>query len=210
MWVSPMSKSKEPDTDTIVEDELVNVGGKEPDGKPAAIGRWTFQTKKVRDVLLTWLEGRVLNPFAGKTQLSEYKRGIEEVRNDLNPERDAEYHHDAVELGDVFEPASFDVIVLDPPFDQTQSDEHYDGLHARDMGDIRRKLAPLVKPGGRMVEFGWDMWGASDYFDLWVREDKRFFRRAMPGRHPILMTVDKKAQMTLSDNAPTRSGGSDA
>ncbi|WP_324758182.1 hypothetical protein [Haloarcula montana] len=194
-----MSKTREPDTGEIDEEDLVNVGGKEPNGKPAAIGRWTFQTKKVRDELLSWLEGRVLNAFAGKTRLSDYKNGIEEVRNDLNPERDADYHVDAVELGQMFDENTFDVVVLDPPFDQTQSDELYDGLHARDMGDIRRAVAPLVKPGGRIVEFGWDMWGASDYFDLWSREHKRFFRRAMPGRHPILMTVDKKTQMTLSD-----------
>lgn len=69
-----------------------NIGGKEPDGKPAAIGRWTFQTKKVRDALLPYLDGRVLNAFAGKTHLAEYKRGITEIRNDINPERDADYH----------------------------------------------------------------------------------------------------------------------
>jgi len=199
-----MSKPREPDTGGIKQRDITNIGGKEPNGKPAAIDRWTFQTKKVRDELLGWLDGRVLNAFAGKTQLADYKNGIEEITNDLNPERDADYHVDAAELGEIFDENSFDVVVLDPPFDQTQSDELYDGLHARDMGEIRRTVAPLVKPGGRIVEFGWDMWGASDYFDLWVREHKRFFRRAMPGRHPILMTVDRKTQMTLSDSPQTQ------
>lgn len=182
-------------------DATTNIGGKEPGGKPAAIGRWTFQTKKVRDTLLPFLEGRVLNPFAGETRLSDYKRGITEVRNDLNPERPAEYHVDAAELGEIFDEDSFDVVVLDPPFDQAQSDEHYDGLHARDMGTIRKALAPLVKPGGAIVEFGWNLWGAADYYDGWEREEKLLFRRAIPGRQPVLMVVDRRINQTTLTEA---------
>lgn len=177
----------------------VNVGGKEPDGKPAAIGRWTFETKKVRDRLLPLLNGRVLNAFAGKVRLDEHRRGIEEVRNDINPERDADYQLDAADLGDVIEPSSIDVAVLDPPFDQTQSDEHYDGLHARDMGDVRKEIAPLVKTGGLIVEFGWSLWDASDYFDGWYREGMVLFRRGIPDRRPVFMTVCAKSQATLQD-----------
>lgn len=176
----------------------VNIGGKEPNGKPSAIGRWTFKTRKVREALLPYLEGRVLNAFAGKTRLDAHKRGIEEVRNDLNPERDADYHLDAVDLGDEFDEESFDVIVLDPPFDQSQADEHYDGMHARDMGAIRKSVGPLVKPGGRIVEFGWNLWGAADYFDRWSREKELLFRRGIPDRQPVLMTVDMKSQTLLT------------
>lgn len=174
-----------------------NIGGKEPDGKPAAIGRWTFQTKKVRDVLLQYLDGRVLNAFAGKTDLAEYKRGITEIRNDLNPERDADYHLDVADLGEKFDEDTFDVVVLDPPFDQSQADEHYDGMHARDMGSVRNAVAPLVKPGGRIVEFGWSLWGAADYSKQWEREEKLLFRRGIPDRQPVLMVVDRRIQHTL-------------
>jgi len=195
-------------------DDTANIGGKEPDGKPAAIGRWTFQTKRVRDTLLPYLQGDILNAFAGKTRLEVYKRGIAEVRNDLNPERAAEYHVDAADLGEIFDEDFFDVVVLDPPFDQTQSDEHYDGLHARDMGSVRKAVAPLVKPGGRIVEFGWNLWGAADYFRGWERKDKLLFRRAIPERQPVLMAVDRRSQSTiLSDggdwNARTSDTGSD-
>ena len=176
-----------------------NIGGKEPNGKPAAIGRWTFQTKKVRDTLLPHLDGRVLNAFAGETRLDDYRRGITEIRNDLNPERDADYHIDAANLGDVFEPKSFDVAVLDPPFSQSQSEEHYDGLHARDMGEVRREVAKLVKPGGRIVEFGFNLYDASDYLTHWHREDKRLFRRAIPERPPVFMTVCERSQRTFTD-----------
>ena len=178
-------------------DDITNIGGKEPNGKPAAIGRWTFQTKKVRDEVLKHTNGRVLNAFAGKTKLSDYKRGLTEVRNDINPLRPADYHFDAVEIGDVFDDESFDAVVLDPPFDQTQSDEHYEGMHARDMADVRKAVAPLVKPGGVIVELGWNMWGAADYFDEWVRDEKLLFRRGIPARQPVLMVADRKAQSKL-------------
>lgn len=181
------------------DDDIENIGGREPDGKPAAIGRWTFQTKKVRDTLLPYLEGRVLNAFAGKTRLSDYKRGITEVRNDINPDRDADYHHDAADLGDLLVEDSFDVVVLDPPFDQTQSEEHYDGMHARDMGEIRKAVKPLVKPGGCIVEFGWSLWGAADYFDGWEREEKLLFRRGIPDRRPVFMVVDRNTRRPLSE-----------
>jgi len=174
-----------------------NIGGKEPGGKPSAINRWTFQTKKVRDVLLPYLKGRVLNAFAGKTQLKNYKRGITEIRNDLDPDRVADYHVDAADLGEMFDEDSFDVVVLDPPFDQTQSEEHYDGFHARDMGDVRKEVSPLVKPGGVIVEFGWSLWGTADYFDGWEREEKLLFRRGIPDRRPVLMTADRRVNQTL-------------
>jgi hypothetical protein len=199
-----MSKIELPDEVLDLTGNTTNIGGKEPDGKPAAIDRWTFQTKKVRDTLLPFLNGRVLNAFAGKTRLDEYKRGIEEVRNDLNPDRDADYHVDAADLGEIFDDRTFDVVVLDPPFDQQQADEHYDSMHARDMGEIRKTVAPLVKPGGRIVEFGWNLWGAADYFDGWVRDEKLLFRRGIPDRQPMLMVVDRKAQATFS---PRSSGG---
>ena len=174
---------------------VVNVGGKEPDGKPSAIGRWTFATKKVRDELLPHVRGDVLNAFAGKTKLGV--NGAKIVRNDINPERDADLHVDAATLDTEFDECSFDVVILDPPFDQTQSDEHYDGLHARDMGDVRKAVAPLVRPGGEIVEFGWSMWGAADYFDGWTRDRRVVFRRGIPDRQPVFMTVDRNAQRRL-------------
>lgn len=180
-----------------LDDNTTNIGGKEPDGKPSAIGRWTFQTKIVRDRLLRHLDGRVLNAFAGETRLADYKRGLTEVRNDLNPDRPADYHVDAVELGEMFDEDSFDAVVLDPPFDQTQSDELYDGLHARDMGQIRKSVVPLVKPGGVVVEFGWNLWGAADYFNGWERVEPLLFRRAIPERQPIMMVADRRVNATL-------------
>jgi len=171
------------------------IGGKEPDGKPAAIGRWTFQTRIVREIVLDELKGRVLNACAGKTKLE--KGGVEIVRNDLNPEIDADHHVDIEKVDEVFEPDSFDVVILDPPFDQSQSDEHYDGLHARNLGKARQKLVELIRPGGKIIELGWSTWSASDYFQEFDEVDSIHLRRAMPDRKPIFVTVDRRTQQPL-------------
>lgn len=179
--------------------QLHNIGGKETDGKPACIGRWTFQTQKIRQEVESHLRGRVLNACAGKTKLRT--EAVEEiVRNDINPERDADMHVDVCEMARHCEANSFDVIVFDPPFDQKQADEHYDGLHARDVGEARKQLAELVGPGGSIVELGWSMWGAADYFDGWDRDETHVFRRGIPDRPPVYLTVDTNRQTTLSEN----------
>jgi len=181
----------------IKECDREEIGGKEPGGKPSAIGRWTFQTRIVREIVLDELDGRVLNACAGKTKLE--KEGVEIVRNDINPEIDADYHVDIEEIDTVFDEDSFDVVVLDPPFDQTQSDEHYDGLHARNLGKARQKLVELIRPGGKIVELGWSTWSASEFFQGFEEAKPPIhLRRAMPGRKPIFVTVDRRNTHSLA------------
>jgi len=61
---------------------------------------------------------------------------------------DADYHYAVVEIGENFDEDSFDSVVFDPPFDQEQAREHYDGMHDTQRGPARRKLMGLVRPGG--------------------------------------------------------------
>lgn len=164
-----------------------NVGGREPDGSPSYIGPWTFETRIVRDVVERSIEGRVLNACAGKTHLSH---DGEVVRNDINPERDADIHHDVTAIDEAFDPDSFDSIVFDPPFDQTQADDHYEGMHDRQRGPARRKLAELIRPGGVFIECGWNDHGPALAFDGWRREECHRYRRG-PSYQPMFLTVDR-------------------
>lgn len=165
-----------------------NVGGREPDGSPTYIGPWTFETKMVRDVVERWIEGRTLNACAGKTRLSHTG---EIVRNDLNPERDADYHVDVTRIDETFAPETFDSVVFDPPFDQTQADDHYEGMHDRQRGPARRKLAELVRPGGIFIELGWNDHGPALAVDGWKREECHRYRRG-PSYQPMFLTVARR------------------
>ncbi|MXV63496.1 hypothetical protein GS429_15820 [Natronorubrum sp. JWXQ-INN-674] len=165
-----------------------NVGGREPDGSPTYIGPWTFSTKMVRDVVEEWIEGRVLNACAGKTEL---EHDAEIVRNDINPEMDADLNLDVTELGEHFEEESFDSVVFDPPFDQSQAKEHY-SMHDTQRGPARRLLMRLVRPGGVFIECGWNDHGpALGYAEDWYREACHRYRRG-PSYQPMFLTVDRR------------------
>ena len=169
-----------------------NVGGREPDGSPTYIGPWTFDTRMVREVVEEWIEGRVLNACAGKTEL---EHDSEIVRNDLNPEMGADYHYDVLETDQHFEEESFGTVVFDPPFDQEQAREHYDGMHDTRRGPARRKLMELVRPGGVFVECGWNDHGPGlGYADDWYREECHRYRRG-PSYQPMFLTVDRRRSL---------------
>ena len=169
-----------------------NVGGREPDGSPTFIGPWTFSARMVREVVEDAIEGRTLNACAGKTELSH---DVEIVRNDLNPEMDADYHYDVMEIDEHFDEESFDSVVFDPPFDQEQAREHYDGMHDTRRGPARRKLMELVRPGGVFLECGWNDHGPGlGYDDSWYREECHRYRRG-PSYQPMFLTVDRRRSL---------------
>lgn len=174
-----------------------NVGGKEPDGKPTRIGKWTFETKMVRDVVVDNLEGDVLNACAGKTRLEDYCRGVNILRNDINPSVPATLHHDAQTLDEHIEPETFDVVVNDPPFDSGRADELYAGMHASDYIDLRRTLGKLVKRGGKYIELGWNSWGMGDA-DGWERLEHHLYRQPFKG--DVHLVVEQKIdQRTMGE-----------
>lgn len=113
--------------------------------------RWTFQSDKIRRWVEQRLVGRVLNACAGKTKLAH---DHEIVRNDIDEQRDAQLHVDVCEIADHLEPESFDTIVYDPPFSQYQANRSYDGEKVGDSALAKRQFDELLRPGGRVIQFG--------------------------------------------------------
>jgi len=175
------------------------VGGKEPSGKPTRIGKWTFATKMVRDIVLDAVHGRVLNACAGETKLR--KRGCEFVRNDIDESIDADYHYDVRDLPDHFEVESFDSAILDPPFDPNRAEKLYEGWHGQEYSNARDAVAKLVRPGGTVVELGWNSYGLHDVNDenrpSWERQEWYVYPQAS-FKGDISLTVDRRVnQQTL-------------
>ncbi|MGB9966139.1 hypothetical protein [Halobacterium hubeiense] len=185
---------------------LHNVGGKEPDNSPTRIGKWTFDTKMVRDVVLDALpEGRVLNACAGETKLE--KRGCEFVRNDIDEDRDAHIHVDVREIDEHFEDESFDAVVLDPPFDPGRAAKLYEGFHGQEYSDTRDAVGRLVRPGGTVVELGWNSWSLGDK-DGWERVEHHLYRQAS-FKGDVHLTVDRKVRQTLVTTSAARGATAD-
>jgi len=187
--------------------KIHRVGGREPDGSPTYVGPWTFSAKMIRDVVEGAIEGRTLNACAGKTKLTH---DGEIVRNDINPDRDADYHVDVNDALEAFVESSFGSVVFDPPFDQQQSEDHYDGMHARQLAPARKTLAQLVQPGGVFVELGWNMHSIGEASDEWHREELHIYHRG-PTLQPVFLTVDRRKgrQVTLEYDE-TENGGNAA
>ena len=113
--------------------------------------RWTFQSDKIRGWVEQWLEGRVLNACAGKTRL---QHDGEIVRNDIDEQRDADFHVDVTEIADHFDRCSFDTIVFDPPYSEYQSTTKYNGKSVGSAALAKRQFHELLRPGGVVIQFG--------------------------------------------------------
>jgi hypothetical protein len=175
--------------------EVHRLGGRDKDGSPAFLGRWTFDTHEVRAVVEDALTGDVLNATAGKTRLRHGGGDIH--RNDINPDIPADSRRDVTCIDEHFAPDSFDTAILDPPFDAGQAEKRYEGFRADDITAAREALANLVAPGGRLIEFGWSSHGAAAYHG-WAREELHIFQRG-PCLPDVFGTVDKRYQTTLGD-----------
>lgn len=175
------------------------IGGSEPDGKPTRVGKWTFATRMVREVVLDAIHGRVLNACAGKTRLDEHKRGIEVVRNDIDESIDADLHVDVTDIHNHLEPESFDCAILDPPFDPGRAEKLYEGWHGSEYATAREAVGELVRPGGTVVELGWNSTGLHDRNDDdkpdWQRQEWYIYPQAS-FKGDIHLTVDRKVNQT--------------
>lgn len=173
--------------------EIVSNGGRDADGSARIISRWTFQYSPARKFVEKRLSGRVLNACAGRTTLNH---DGEMVRNDLNPKVDAEHHLDVAEIADHFEPRSFETVVFDPPFDQRQAEEKYDGIHAIDVYAALESFERLLAPGGLVICFGWNSWGMRS-FGAFDRSETVLFQRG-PIHRDVIATVDQRTSGSLS------------
>jgi hypothetical protein len=149
--------------------------------------RWTFQSDKIRRWVEAHLHGRVLNACAGKTVLSH---DDEILRNDYNPERDADYQYDVVEIAEHFPANSFDTVVFDPPFSSYQADSSYDGVQVAEIGQAMRQFDQLLRGGGTVIQMGFTttcMPGEMDY----KRQEVAIFN-TLGRMNDWLGTVDKR------------------
>lgn len=167
--------------------EIVSNGGRNSDGSARMLSRWTFEYQPAQEIVREEMHGRVLNACAGKTKL---EHDGEIVRNDLNPDRDADLHVDVAEIADHFESQSFDTVIFDPPFDEKQADTKYDGMHAMDVYAALEQFNELVRGHGTVLCFGWNSWGMRS-FPAFERSRTTLLQRG-PIHRDVIVTVDRR------------------
>ncbi|MDR5657661.1 hypothetical protein RH831_10785 [Halodesulfurarchaeum sp. HSR-GB] len=176
------------------------------------INRWTFENKKIRRYVEDKLEGRVLNATAGKTHL---KHDQDVIRNDIDPEKDADVHVDVRDLLDEFEPESFDTVVYDPPFTKSQADTTYNTDHPGYGQAVKSVFDDLLRPGGQLIQVGYTSNGMP--LDWGYERTHIGLMNTFGRQYDILITVDLNSrtstdlpvtlERTVAMNGSPKAGG---
>lgn len=129
--------------------------------KWAMSNKWTFTIPPIRDLLEEEMtDGVWVDPFAGENSPAS-------ITNDLNPDRRADCHMDALDFLRSFADASVDGVLFDPPYSPRQVRECYDNIgkglkwygRANFWSDVKNEMARIIKPGGKALCFGWNSMG---------------------------------------------------
>ncbi len=122
----------------------------------------TFDIKPVKELIQSELtDGTWIDPFANQNKLAT-------ITNDLNPTYDTNYHMDALDFLKTFQNESVDGVLYDPPYSPRQVTECYQGVginvtsettRASFWGNQKKEISRIVKPGGKVITFGWNSGG---------------------------------------------------
>lgn len=118
--------------------------------------KFTFEMPRVKMWVESWCRGKTLNLFAGMITLN-----IDEIRNDINPKMEADYHLDAYEFVADWKGDNFDTIILDPPYNLRKAREKYEGQYIGGYTKIKNIIPNILNPNGRVISLGYDTVGMS-------------------------------------------------
>lgn len=132
----------------------------------------TFDIKPINSLIKEELtDGLWIDPFANKNKMAT-------ITNDLNPEFDTNYHLDALDFLKMFDEASVDGILYDPPYSPRQVSECYNNFGievTQDMtkasfwGNQKKEISRIVKAGGKVITFGWNSGGIGQKYGFEIQ-----------------------------------------
>lgn len=131
--------------------------------KWAMPSRWTFSIKPIKELLEQEMGDKEhevwVDPYAGMHSPAN-------VRNDLNPASNAEFHMDALKFLKSLSNSSADGVLYDPPYSPRQVKECYDEIgitgwngRADFWSDVKNEIARVLRPNGKCICFGWNSMG---------------------------------------------------
>ena len=161
----------------------------------------TFLMKPAGKLLLEEIVGDLwIDPFCGENSPAS-------IRNDLNPDiKQATHHLDANEFLKLFANESIDGVILDPPYSPRQVSDCYKGfgrkVTSRDtqgspIAIVRKQVARIVKPGGKVICFGWNSNGIGKAFGFHMTRIMLICHSAIT--NDTIITVEIKIQGGLGN-----------
>lgn len=130
----------------------------------------TFDIGPIRDLLFEEIEGGLgdfwLDLFANTVNYDFYIPGV--ITNDLNPNFQTDYNMEAEDLCREFQDNCLAGVILDWPYSPRQIKECYENIGLESMlkggkktrstfwSEIKNEVARIVRPGGKVISFGWN------------------------------------------------------
>lgn len=133
----------------------------------------TFEIKPISELIKQEVDHRLLwiDPFANESKIAR-------ITNDLNPEYGTDYHMDALDFLKMFDDESVDGVLYDPPYSPRQVSECYKGVGTAVTSETtqssfwtnqKREISRIVKPGGKVISFGWNSGGIGDKYGFDIK-----------------------------------------
>ena len=139
----------------------------------------TFRIKAIKNIILKYAKGKVLDPFANEMSIKEYLTNCEYISNDLDSEFNTDYHLEAQDFMELFDDNSVDVVLFDPPYSGRQVSECYKKLGKTvTMADtnsgyftkFKKEISRILKPNGICISCGWNTNGIGKKYGFEIIE----------------------------------------
>jgi hypothetical protein len=133
----------------------------------------TFSIKPIGELIERhMMDGVTIDPFANSNKFAK-------ITNDLDPDMPTDYHMDAIEFLSMFETASVDMVLYDPPYSPRQVAECYKNLgktvnmattQASYWGNQKKEVGRIVRQGGKVITCGWNSGGIGKKYGFEIIE----------------------------------------
>lgn len=132
----------------------------------------TFSIPVIRDLILKYSNGVIVDPFANNNSLAT-------ITNDIDPEMPTKYHMDATDFLKILPNNSADVVLYDPPYSPRQVAECYKKFNqtvnmkttqASYWSDQKKEIGRIVKSGGYCITCSWNSGGVGKKYGFEIIE----------------------------------------
>ena len=133
----------------------------------------SFILKTVNDYRAKNKNAIIIDPFCGG------RTNIADINNDLDPDKEADCHVDALEFLKMFKNSSVDGVLFDPPYSPRQISEIYRKLEktvnmettqGSFWSKMKAEIMRIVKPNGFVFVCGWNSGGIGMKYDFNLNE----------------------------------------
>ena len=162
--------------------------------------KWTFTIKPIKELIIRYMGNSTpwADPFAGMYSPAQ-------IRNDINPSRNAEYNLDALAFMRTLESNSCAGVLFDPPYSFHKLSKLYsDTIKPKDptaktyRASMKKEIGRVLQTDGISISFGWNTNGVNSGIQQYEILEVLIVPHG-DSRNDTLVTVQQKIQSTIEE-----------